>query len=166
MSTKAKKITQRVISAFMAALLCSMLWMDGHVKAAIIAQENPGLSTAVGAVAAAASPASEPATTSQPDTGSDIQEQVDKAYAALDSLKATTDDSDRMTYYRNNGIDLVKEVLSTVITNEPCLHLPVICSRKSTHLRQGSDKPAAREHREDWQTSWRNRQERLTMPYP
>lgn len=118
MSTKAKKITQRVISAFMAALLCSMLWMDGHVKAAIIAQENPGLSTAVGAVAAAASPASEPAATSQPDTGSDIQEQVDKAYAALDSLKATTDDSDRMTYYRNNGIDLVKEVLSTVITNE------------------------------------------------
>lgn len=118
MSTKAKKITQRVISAFMAALLCSMLWMDGHVKAAIIAQENPGLSTAVGAVAAAASPASEPAAPSQPDTGSDIQEQVDKAYAALDSLKATTDDSDRMTYYRNNGIDLVKEVLSTVITNE------------------------------------------------
>ena len=73
MNTKAKKITQRVISAFMAALLCSMLWMDGHVKAAIIAQENPGLSTAVGAVAAAASPASEPAATSQPDTGSDIQ---------------------------------------------------------------------------------------------
>lgn len=118
MSTKARKITQRVISAFMAALLCSMLWMDGHVKAAIIAQENPGLSTAVGAMAAAVPAATEPEKASQPDARSDIQEQVDKTYAALDSLKATTDDSDRMTYYRNNGLDLFKELLSTVVTNQ------------------------------------------------
>lgn len=36
--------------------------------------------------------------------------QAGDIYNALDSLKATTDDSDYQTYYRNNGLDIVKEV--------------------------------------------------------
>ena len=105
MSTKVRKWTKRIISVFMATLLLSMLWVDGNVKAALQAQNNRHYTVLAGAAAGQAA-SSETALVSA-EAGSF---QAGDIYNALDSLKATTDDSDYQTYYRNNGLDIVKEV--------------------------------------------------------
>ena len=105
MSTRVRKWTKRIISVFMATLLLSMLWVDGNVKAALQAQNNRHYTVLAGAAAGQAA-SSETALVSA-EAGSF---QAGDIYNALDSLKATTDDSDYQTYYRNNGLDIVKEV--------------------------------------------------------
>lgn len=110
MSTRVKRLLKRVLSMCMAALLVSMIWMDGYVKAAIISQEISGC------YIAAALPID-----MQSETAEGEQEQsgmasvANKAYGALDALKATTD-AESSNYYIGNGLDTAWSIFSSELT--------------------------------------------------
>lgn len=111
MSTKVKRLLKRTLSLFLSVLLLSMVWMDGHVKAAIISQEISGCYL----TAASALPSS-----GEPEAADDGQIQgavslADKAYGALDALKSTTD-AESSNYYIGNGADVGISVGESVIT--------------------------------------------------
>ena len=117
MNTKVKKWAKRIISVFMATLLLSMIWIDGNVKAAIQAQNNVYYTVLAEAAGLSGTAVSEERMASEAEmispenfeAGDTVKQTADNIYSALDSLKAT-DDSSSQTYYRNNGLDIVKEV--------------------------------------------------------
>ncbi len=123
MSTKVKKLLKRTLSLFLSALLVSMIWMDGHVKAAVISQEISGCYlTAASALPSsgeteAADDGQEQEAASPADNGQakGTASLADKAYSALDALKTTTD-AESSNYYIGNGADAVRNIIESEIT--------------------------------------------------